>query len=252
MITVGAQLSADNVLEYETLAILALGLIAFASGTIGGVLFAKLDEPVRQGKSEPADWLGRGVPAVPMAARISHNLGQEANPRQLPASPHAHGPQRSGRYRLGRCGGRLHLVTELKQEQTLARQIKVQIGEQWYLVELDDISANPVRALVDGVPLEVEVEGLPTAQIPGTSVASGVSVNIPAGQVTQVRTPMLGVIVSVAVSVGQRVSASDPLCVLEALKLQQSIRAPVEGVVRRVLVQPGQDVIADQVIAELV
>ena len=134
----------------------------------------------------------------------------------------------------------------------MARQIRVQIGEQWHLVELDDISASPVRALVDGVPLEVEVEGLPSAQTPGPEDASGVPVNIPAGRVTQVRTPMLGVIVSLAVDVGQRVSATDPICVLEALKLQQSIRSPVEGVVRRILVQPGQDVIADQVIAELV
>ena len=134
----------------------------------------------------------------------------------------------------------------------MARQIRVQIGQQWYIVELDDISTSPVRAVVDGIPLEVEVEGLPPAQTPAPAGASGIPVNVPAGQVTQVRTPMLGVIVSVAVSVGQRVSARDPLCVLEALKLQQSIRAPVEGVVRRVLVQPGQDVVADQVIAELV
>ena len=134
----------------------------------------------------------------------------------------------------------------------MAKQIRVQIGEQWHLVKLDDISTSPVRAVVDDIPLEVEVEGLPAARIPGPTGASGDPVNIPAGQVTQVRTPMLGVIVSVTVSVGQRVSASDPLCVLEALKLQQSIRSPVGGVVRRLLVQPGQDVVADQVIAELV
>ena len=130
----------------------------------------------------------------------------------------------------------------------MARQIRVQIGEQWYVVELDDIRTNPVRTLVDGVPLEVEVEGLPAAQIWGPPVASGV----PIGRVTQVRAPMLGVIVSVTVSVGQRVSARDPVCVLEALKLQQSIRAPVAGVVQAVHVQPGQDVSAGQLITELV
>ena len=69
--------------------------------------------------------------------------------------------------------------------------------------------------------------------------------------VTEVQAPMLGVIVSVAVSVGQQVSAGDQLCVMEALKLQQSIRAPVAGVVRAVRTQPGQGVNTGQVLLEL-
>ena len=94
MITVGAQLAADNVLELETLAILALGLIAFACGTIGGVLFAKLMNLVTREKVNPL--IGSaGVSAVPMAARISHNLGQEANPDNF-LLPHAMGPNVAG------------------------------------------------------------------------------------------------------------------------------------------------------------
>ena len=94
MITVGAQLSADNVLEWETLAILALGLIAFASGTIGGLLFAKLMNLVVKEKVNPL--IGSaGVSAVPMAARISHNLGQDANPDNF-LLPHAMGPNVAG------------------------------------------------------------------------------------------------------------------------------------------------------------
>ena len=133
----------------------------------------------------------------------------------------------------------------------MARHMKVRIGEQWYAVEMDDIRTNPVRVLVDGMPVEIEVEGLPAAEIPGLPAASGVPASGPMGQVTEVRAPMLGVIVSVAVSVGQQVSAGDQLCVLEALKLQQSIRAPVAGVVRAVQVLPGQGVNAGQVILEL-
>jgi biotin carboxyl carrier protein len=134
--------------------------------------------------------------------------------------------------------------------------MKVQIGEQWYAVEMDDIRTNPVRVLVDGVPVEIEVEGLPAAEVtvqPAASgpAASGIEAGTPMGQVTEVRAPMLGVIVSVAVSVGQRVSAGDQLCVLEALKLQQSIRAPTAGVVRAVQVQLGQGVNAGQIIFEL-
>ena len=133
----------------------------------------------------------------------------------------------------------------------MARHMKVQIGAQWFVVELDDVRTNPVWVLVDGVPVEVQVEGLPPAEIPGPLAASGVPAGTPTGQVTEVRVPMLGVIGSVAVSVGQQVSAGDQLCVLEALKLQQSIRAPTAGVVRAVQVQPGQGVNAGQIILEL-
>ena len=56
---------------------------------------------------------------------------------------------------------------------------------------------------------------------------------------------------SVAVTVSQRVSAGDQLCVLEAIKLEQSIRAPVPGVVRAVHVQPGQSVTAGEAMLEL-
>ena len=133
----------------------------------------------------------------------------------------------------------------------MARHMKVRIRERWYAVEMDDIHTNPVRVLVDGVPIEIEVDGLPAAEIPGPPAASGVRTDASIGQVTEVRAPMLGVIVSVAVSVGQEVSAGDQLCVLEALKLQQSIRAPVAGVVRAAHVQPGQGVSAGLVLLEL-
>jgi biotin carboxyl carrier protein len=129
--------------------------------------------------------------------------------------------------------------------------MKVRIGEGWYAVEMDDIRTTPVRVQVDGVPVELEVEGLPAADILGPLAASEVPAGTPVGPVTEVRAPMLGVIVSVAVSVGQEVSAGDQLCVLEALKLQQNIRAPAAGVVRAVQVQPGQAVNAGQVILEL-
>ena len=94
MITIGAQMSADNVFEYKTLAILGLGLLAFSFGTCGGILFAKLMNLFVKDKVNPL--IGSaGVSAVPMAARLSHKLGQEANPRNF-LLPHAMGPNVAG------------------------------------------------------------------------------------------------------------------------------------------------------------
>ena len=94
MLTVGTQLSAETVFKAETLLILALGLVAFACGTIGGLLFAKFMNLFLKVKINPL--IGSaGVSAVPMAARISHHMGMEANSRSF-LLPHAMGPNVAG------------------------------------------------------------------------------------------------------------------------------------------------------------
>ncbi len=94
MLTVGTQLSAERVFQFDTLIILGLGLVAFACGTIGGLLFAKFMNLFLKEKINPL--IGSaGVSAVPMAARISHHVGQESNPRTF-LLPHAMGPNVAG------------------------------------------------------------------------------------------------------------------------------------------------------------
>ncbi len=94
MITVGTQLSADRVFDLDTIKILVLGLIAFSVGTVGGLLFAKLMNLFLKEKLNPL--IGSaGVSAVPMAARMSHHIGQEANPNNF-LLPHAMGPNVAG------------------------------------------------------------------------------------------------------------------------------------------------------------
>jgi oxaloacetate decarboxylase beta subunit len=94
MITVGTQLTAARVFDWQTMVILILGLVAFSCGTIGGILFAKIMNLFLNEKINPL--IGSaGVSAVPMAARISHHIGQEANPNNF-LLPHAMGPNVAG------------------------------------------------------------------------------------------------------------------------------------------------------------
>ena len=94
MLTIGTQLSAERVFQLDTLLILGLGLVAFACGTIGGLLFAKIMNLFLKEKINPL--IGSaGVSAVPMAARISHHIGQQSNPRTFLLS-HAMGPNVAG------------------------------------------------------------------------------------------------------------------------------------------------------------
>ncbi|NLZ47614.1 MAG: sodium ion-translocating decarboxylase subunit beta [Clostridiales bacterium] len=92
--TVGATASAENFLRPETLKIIALGLMAFAFSTVGGVLLGKLMYRLSGGKINPL--IGSaGVSAVPMAARVSQVEGKKANPNNY-LLMHAMGPNVAG------------------------------------------------------------------------------------------------------------------------------------------------------------
>ena len=92
--SVGASTSAEAFLNVDTLKIVALGLVAFAVGTAGGVLFGKVMCKLSGGKINPL--IGSaGVSAVPMAARVSQKVGAEADPTNF-LLMHAMGPNVAG------------------------------------------------------------------------------------------------------------------------------------------------------------
>ena len=90
----GLTMSADAFLNYQTILIIILGLVAFIGGTAAGVIFGKLMCIVDGGKTNPL--IGSaGVSAVPMAARVSQVVGQKENPSNF-LLMHAMGPNVAG------------------------------------------------------------------------------------------------------------------------------------------------------------
>ncbi len=75
-LTVGASTQASNFLTPRSIAIFALGALAFAISTAGGVLFAKFYNLFTKNKINPLIGAA-GVSAVPMAARVAHSIAQE-------------------------------------------------------------------------------------------------------------------------------------------------------------------------------
>ena len=93
-VSVGATATGATFLNLRTLAILAMGIVAFSFGTAGGVLLAKFMNLFLKEKINPL--IGSaGVSAVPMAARVSQKVGQEANPGNF-LLMHAMGPNVAG------------------------------------------------------------------------------------------------------------------------------------------------------------
>lgn len=92
--SVGATTSAEAFLNWDTIKIVILGLVAFACGTAAGVIIGKLMCKLTHGKINPL--IGSaGVSAVPMAARVSQKVGSEADPTNF-LLMHAMGPNVAG------------------------------------------------------------------------------------------------------------------------------------------------------------
>ena len=93
-LSVGSKMAADQFLNAQVLGILALGMAAFAVGTVCGVVMAKIMNAVTKEKINPL--IGSaGVSAVPMAARVSNKVGLEENHQNF-LLMHAMGPNVAG------------------------------------------------------------------------------------------------------------------------------------------------------------
>ncbi|MEW6267296.1 MAG: sodium ion-translocating decarboxylase subunit beta [Thermodesulfobacteriota bacterium] len=93
-LAVGSTMKADVFLKPQPIFIFFLGLVAFAFSTVGGILLAKIMNLFLKEKINPL--IGSaGVSAVPMAARVSQRVGQEADPKNH-LLMHAMGPNVAG------------------------------------------------------------------------------------------------------------------------------------------------------------
>ena len=93
-LTVGATATASSFMNWQTVGILAVGIVAFGVGSACGVLMAKIMNLFLKEKINPL--IGSaGVSAVPMAARVSQTEGQKADPRNF-LLMHAMGPNVAG------------------------------------------------------------------------------------------------------------------------------------------------------------
>ena len=139
------------------------------------------------------------------------------------------------------------------------RSIRVKVGDHWYTVEVEDLSTSPVEVTVDGETFYVEVEGLqgarPTQAVPRSRSPRPAQPQAqrPAPRVLDkvIRSPMPGKVIAVNVKPGDAVTTGQEVCVIEAMKMEQSIRSAQAGTIKTVHVQPMQQVGADEPLVEL-
>ena len=126
-----------------------------------------------------------------------------------------------------------------------AQEIWVTVNGERVLVEVEDLRQRPIVAYVEGSRFEIEIDEGAAAD-PGSADERDREVvqlhSIPAGTSCEVTAPMPGDIIQIHVKAGQSVKAGDPLCVLDAMKMKNTIHAPQDGVIAEVYISEGQSV----------
>ena len=123
----------------------------------------------------------------------------------------------------------------------------VNVANQYYEVEIEDVQARPIIARVDGQEFKVSPEDRARLVIqkekrdikPATSITPPTSPNTTAGELTA---PLPGTVIEIFVKTGESVEAGQVLLVIEAMKMKNSIRSTRAGKVTEVLVSAGETV----------
>lgn len=115
-----------------------------------------------------------------------------------------------------------------------------------------DVTLEGETATVSGESYPVQVSGLAVTPVaPSRVVPAPAAAPVTEAGTGAVLAIMPGKIIRVMVELGQKVEEGDPVCVLEAMKMENELHAHQSGAVRTVHVKPGDDVEKDQVLVEI-
>jgi biotin carboxyl carrier protein len=151
-------------------------------------------------------------------------------------------------------------------EETAADRFTVTVGDRTFEASLEASEDLPGAVITPGMPLPVaQPERVPEHTPPGGPPAPavapapavravtrrGVTAGAAASSGPVVAAPMPGVVLEVLVAAGAHVVRGDPLLVLEAMKMRNTIRAPRAGIVVEVTTEAGRPVVAGEPLLRL-
>lgn len=135
-------------------------------------------------------------------------------------------------------------------------KLNVKIGEKTYSVEIEDLNARPIVAVVDGERFEVMPEN--GGQMPVRKETGAVAESAPkkadgpsaASNAKVLHAPLPGTVTEIFVKPGDEIESGQVVLVIEAMKMKNSIRSTREGIVTAVLATAGQTVTHKQPLLE--
>lgn len=145
-------------------------------------------------------------------------------------------------------------------------KVTVTIDDEQFEVQIADLYARPIVAEVDGRRYEVWLNDTPVVRPVSSTPASGTAIPAPSAAArpaaapasgappaessSRILAPIPGVIVAISVQPGDTVEPGQQVCILEAMKMKNIIRAPRSGTIGAIRVSPGQHVRHHDVLIE--
>ncbi len=140
----------------------------------------------------------------------------------------------------------------------IARSMRLRVNGQWYQVLVGDAYQSPVAVEVDGDLYLVELDaatGTPqprTARPPHSTKTEQPGLRgLTEGNEKVIRCPLPGKVVSISATKGQELEPGDEICVLESMKMEQSVRMASRGMVKSIKIKTNQNLNAGAPLLEL-
>lgn len=130
-------------------------------------------------------------------------------------------------------------------------KLQISVDNKLYDVDVEIPEDSDLRSLAGYIPPYAPTERVTIPPVPPVSSSPGAAATSGSTENDRVcRCPMAGVVVRVVAQVGQQLQQNDLLMVLEAMKMETNITAPISGKVKAINAQAGGAVAVDQVLVE--
>ena len=131
------------------------------------------------------------------------------------------------------------------EDKGMLRKFKIKLNEKEYVVEMEELTPG-----VQMVPVQTQVaQPVPAVAEPKKEeVAPSAPVSQVKGEGQEITAPMPGNILKVNKQAGDKVAKNEPILVLEAMKMENEIVSPIDGIVTSIMVSTGQFVDVSEVL----
>ena len=137
------------------------------------------------------------------------------------------------------------------------KQITVLVNGKSHIVEIEDITSYPFDIYVDGKKMSVSVQNstvnktATTSNIPDLNETNNGLKGLTQNGTKLIRSPMPGKVISVPIKIWDHIEEGSEICVIESMKMQQSLLSGNAGIVRAVFINEGDSVNTGDVVIQI-
>ena len=133
------------------------------------------------------------------------------------------------------------------------KEYRVKVGNRWHKVQVNEVSDGKAHIVLDGSTYHLEIQEVKKSRrIPRSIENTDIHFEaVNGGMAHTIVAPFHSRVVSILVKKGQSIEAGAEVCILEAMKMEQSIRSLAAGKVKKIHTKAGRTVKKDEILLEI-